>query len=428
MFQVDNREIDLPNRHFFNTRLTEVIARSPSGKIVVLFLKIERLMKIKESFGSAFYYKLSDQLTDRLKEVIAPSSYLSMIDDDAFAFFLVNTEQITNIDQQCRQILQQFQTPFQIEGLHIKLYVKIGTSIFPDHGNEPEQLLKNAYYALCKENGDEYNEYDPAIVHEQRQQFIIESELHRALLRDELFLMYQPQLHLKKNEVTGVEALIRWNHPTKGIISPALFIPIAEKSELILQIGEWVLETACKQLKKWHVYGHRHLHMSINLSVRQFQKRNVVERLKEIIDKNELDPSFMELEITESMAMTHTRDTLDTLQRMKRLGVKIALDDFGTGYSSLNHLKQLPIDRIKIDQSFIQDLSDPETATIVTTMIHMAKKLNIDVIAEGVESFEQFAFLKANGCETMQGYFISPPVASEEMMYTIQSLTKKAIF
>ncbi len=244
MFQVDNRENDLPNRHFFNTRLTEVIARSPSGKIVVLFLKIERLMKIKESFGSAFYYKLSDQLTDRLKEVIAPSSYLSMIDDDAFAFFLVNTEQITNIDQQCRQILQQFQTPFQIEGLHIKLYVKIGTSIFPDHGNEPEQLLKNAYYALCKENGDEYNEYDPAIVHEQRQQFIIESELHRALLRDELFLMYQPQLHLKKNEVTGVEALIRWNHPTKGIISPALFIPIAEKSELILQIGEWVLETA----------------------------------------------------------------------------------------------------------------------------------------------------------------------------------------
>jgi EAL domain-containing protein (putative c-di-GMP-specific phosphodiesterase class I) len=250
----------------------------------------------------------------------------------------------------------------------------------------------------------------------------LENALYKALDHDELVIYYQPQIDSKTNTIIGAEALLRWNHPTEGMISPVTFIPIAEETGLIVPIGRWVLKNACKQLKEWHTRGHSYMSLSVNLSGRQFEENNLVSMIKSTLAEIDLAPEFLHIELTENQIIKNTDITIKKMKQLKRLGVNIAIDDFGTGYSSLGYLKNFPIDALKIDKSFIQDIvKDDDNAAITNTIITLAQNLNLDVIAEGVETKEQLEFLWSKKCYIMQGFYFSKPIKAEE-------LTKKYLY
>jgi EAL domain-containing protein (putative c-di-GMP-specific phosphodiesterase class I) len=318
-----------------------------------------------------------------------------------------------------QRILATVAEPLWIEEQEFHLTCSIGVSLFPRDGLDADTLLKNAGTAThrTKELGrNAFQFYGPEMDARTNERLLLEGKLRRAIEQDELFLHYQPQIDLHTGTIVGVEALLRWKHPDLGLVSPGRFIPIAEETGLIVPIGEWVLRTACTQNKKWQDEGLPAFSVAVNLSARQFRQKDVAQRVAKVLQDTGLAAGFLELELTESLVMHNTESVIGTLKELNGMGLQLAIDDFGTGYSSLSYLKRFPVDRLKIDQSFVRDIaSDPDDAAIAQSIIALGHSLDLKVIAEGVETAEQLAFLKNARCDEAQGYYFSKPIPAEEI-------------
>ncbi|TWI59028.1 EAL domain-containing protein [Halalkalibacter nanhaiisediminis] len=406
----------LPNRRHLYEVLTEELLQS--SNMAILFLDLDRFKMINDSLGHLTGDLLLQKVSNRL-EACATKGVVFRHSGDEFILLIPHTNEV-EVKELAEKIIHQLNDPFDLEGHEIYISPSIGICLANHVGSNTsaQEFVKFAdiaMYQAKREGKNTYRFYSETIKSKTPTSLEMETKLHKALERNEFILHYQPQIDLQSGKIYGIEALIRWNHPHLGFISPAEFIPLAEETGLIVPIGEWVLHTACKQTMKWQEKGFPPLVVSVNLSARQFYQPNLVEMVCEVLKETKLNPAYLELEITESVTMDVGR-SIKILSDLKKLGVKISIDDFGTGYSSLAYLKKFPIDKLKIDQSFVRDcLKDASDATIVQTIISMAKNLHLRVIAEGVETQEQLLFLQEQLCHDAQGYFISKPLVFEDL-------------
>jgi diguanylate cyclase (GGDEF)-like protein len=386
----------------------------------VLFLDLDRFKVINDSLGHNIGDQLLQAVAARVQSCVRESDTVARLGGDEFTLLLPNLSRSDDAGPVAQKILEAIRNPFQIEGREFFITTSIGISLFPEDGTDSEALIKNADTAMyqAKEQGrDNYQLFNAHINARALQRIALEHGLRRALGASELQVHYQPIYDFRSGRITGMEALLRWKHPELGSIPPAIFIPLAESIGVMVPVGMWALRTACADAKRFHDAGHRNLSLAVNLSVCQLQQPDLVARVKEILDETGLPPRLLELEITESSAMQSPEASVRTLYDLKKLGIRISLDDFGTGHSSLSYLKRFPIDTLKIDQSFVRDItSDPDTAAIVTAIIAMGHSLRLKVIAEGVEFSEQATFLRRYGCDQMQGYLIKAPIPPDELL------------
>ncbi|MGE5703394.1 MAG: EAL domain-containing protein [Clostridia bacterium] len=407
---------NLPNRTLFHEKLSAALlqAKRKGEQVGVLFLDLDRFKNINDTLGHSIGDELLKEVAVRLAGCIRQGDAVSRQGGDEFTIFLTNStrDEVRDVAQ---RIIDSISLPITLEHLEMYITPSIGICMYPDDGEDIERLMKNADAAmyLAKECGkNNYQFFTEKLHQEIAHKLKLESELRRALDHQQLTLFFQPKMNINSGKVIGTEALIRWEHPELGLIPPIQFIPIAEETGLIVPIGEWVMRTACKQTKAWQEAGYGELSVAVNISLRQFMQSNLIEMITSILEETGLAPEYLELEITESMALD-VNYTIRILNRIKSLGIKISIDDFGTGYSSLSYLSQFPIDRLKIDQSFVRNLNASNQA-IVKTIIDMAHNMDIAVIAEGVESQEHEDFLKSQMCREVQGYFYSKPLPREE--------------
>lgn len=411
---------NLYNRRFVEERLISALTAAEKNQIkaAVMYLDVDRFKYVNDNLGHAMGDELLKLIAGRINRCIGTKDILGRMGGDEFTILLTGLEHKGRAVSIAENILQAMKEPFMIDNHEIYAATSIGISMYPDNSMDFQTLMKQADTALyrVKQQGkNHYQFYNSSMGVQDYKTFTLENALHKALERNEFILHYQPQMDLQSGKINGVEALIRWDHPDLGFISPCDFIPLAEETGLIVPIGEWVLRTACEQNRKWQDKGLPPFVVAVNLSARQFYQTDLVEMVSNVLKESRLDPQYLELEITESMTMDVDR-TITVLHDLKKSGVKISIDDFGTGYSSLNYLKKFPLDKLKIDQSFVREcLEDENDATIVQTIIAMAKNLNLHVIAEGVETKEHFLFLLQHLCHEVQGYFISKPVLPEEL-------------
>lgn len=414
----------LPNRNLLNNHLKQMLSETESNKsIAVLSIDLDRFKVINDTLGHSVGDKLLIEVSKRLRFLVHDKDIIFRQGGDEFIITLDNVtrEELSII---ANSIIEVLASPFKINSYEIFTTPSIGISLFPQDGETIEMLLKHAETAMYQAKKAGKNTYKFYSLSEESFEFNplqLEMDLHKALEREELILYYQPKVNLKTGELIGTEALIRWNHPKWGMVSPAKFIPIAEESGLIIPIGEWAIRQACIQNKKWQDQGYQ-FSISVNLSARQFLQSNLVQIVSTILEETKLEPKYLELEITESMTADIER-TITTLQELKRIGVRISIDDFGTGFSSLNYLKRFPVDTLKIDQSFVRELhNNPNDETIVKTIISMAHSLNLQVVAEGIETQEQLVFLQQHLCDGGQGYFFSKPRSPLELLSTFNEV------
>ncbi|WP_405108453.1 EAL domain-containing protein [Paenibacillus sp. FSL K6-1217] len=410
----------LPNRRRLMQRMEEVVHQSEQDKsrgfAGLVIMNINHFKNINDSLGHYAGDLLLQLVARRIGDEVRVNEELYSMGADEFAFLMTERTGLENCLVRAGELLRLFETPVGLESGEYHISLSMGVSIYPGDGDTAEQLIQNADTAVhnAKEQGVEIRRYIPAMQMKAKERLKLENDLRRALERGEFYLVYQPQVLLETEEIVGMEALLRWNHPKRGLVSPVDFIPIAEESGLIVPIGEWVLKTACMQNKMWQDAGYHPICVSINLSMRQFLQPNLAGKIDAILKDIGLDPCYVDLEITESMTLDK-ETAFDQLNRLKRLGVCISIDDFGTGYSSLHYLKNMPIDRLKIDRSFVSDvMEDSNNAAIVSTITSMAHHLKLKVTAEGVENKEQLHFLRQQHCHEAQGYLFSKPVKAAE--------------
>ena len=406
----------LPNRMLLNDRVNQAVnsAERRSKKVAVLFLDLDGFKHINDSLGHPIGDKLLQSVAKRLVGCVRSSDTVSRQGGDEFVVLLSETEHPEDAAITARRMLQAVAEGHSIDQHDLRVTTSIGVSVFPDDGLDAETLIKNADTAMyqAKENGRQsYQFFKPAMNVRAVERQSIEENLRRALELKEFSLHYQPKVKLATGEISGAEALIRWTHPTRGPVSPAHFIPVAEDCGLILPIGQWVLREACKQARTWLDAGLPLGTIAVNISSMEFRENNFLESVFTILGETGLDPTHLELELTESVLMKRAESAASVLKSLRTRGVRIAVDDFGTGYSSLSYLRKFPIDALKIDQSFVRQItSAPDDTTIVTAVISMGRSLNLRVVAEGVETREQLEFLRAHQCEEAQGYYFSRPV------------------
>lgn len=407
----------LANRNLFMDRLKQAQAyahRHESG-LAVLFIDLDNFKHINDSLGHDSGDLLLTQVASRLSDSVNEGDTVTRQGGDEFVLILSEEGDAQTVSQ---NILKAMSTPFDINGRELRITCSIGIACYPKDGEDQQTLLKNADAAMyrAKELGRNNAQYYTAGMNiKAMERLELENGLYHALARNEFLLHYQPQVDLRTGEIVGMEALVRWQHPERGLVSPAIFIPVAEDSGLIVPLGEWVLRTACAQNKAWQLAGHKPISVAVNLSARQFRQPGLVEKVADILKETELDPTCLELELTESLVMQDVEKTIATLSRLKVMGVKLSIDDFGTGYSSLSYLKRFPIDTLKIDQSFVRDITtDPDDAAIARSIISMAHDMQLRVIAEGVETEAQKSFLSLRRCDEIQGYLFSKPVPAVE--------------
>lgn len=410
----------LPNRLLLNDRVTQAIAfaRRHMKRLAVLFLDLDGFKHINDSLGHPIGDKLLQSIAKRLVDCGRASDTISRQGGDEFVVLLSEVEHSEDAAIAARRMLRAVAEPHSIGQHELHVTTSIGVSVYPDDGDDAETLVKNADTAMyqAKENGRQsYQFFKPAMNLRAVERQVIEEGLRRALERDEFALQYQPKINFRTGAITGAEALIRWTHPIRGSISPAQFIPVAEDCGLILPIGNWVLRKACEQARAWRDLGLPVATMAVNVSALEFRDQKFLDGLFAILKETDLDPHSLELELTESVLMKHAESAAAVLQTVRRKGIKVALDDFGTGYSSLSYLRNFPIDALKIDQSFVAQITAArDDASIVIAVISMARSLKLRVIAEGVETLEQLAFLQAHECDEAQGYYFSRPVVPEQ--------------
>ncbi|WKA51650.1 EAL domain-containing protein [Planococcus liqunii] len=407
---------DLPNRVLLNDRLKQMLAKSKARgkKLAVLYLDLDRFKLINDSLGHSYGDILLRESAERLRESIPEDAIVSRQGGDEFTIILPEINCKNDVLPLLEQVIDSFSKPYWLKGNEVYIKTSIGISMYPQDGDTAEVLIKNADAAMYKSkerSGTYYHFFESEMSNRNLESIKLENALYKALDNDELEIYYQPQIDSKTNTLIGAEALLRWIHPTEGMVSPVNFIPLAEETGLIIPIGKWVLENACRQLMEWHAEGYTELSISVNLSGRQFEEDNLVAMVEAIIKEQKIDPECLHIELTENQLIRNTGVTIKKMKELKKLGVKIAIDDFGTGYSSLGYLKNFPIDALKIDRSFVQDIEhDSDNAAITDTIITLAQNLKLNVIAEGVETQEQLDFLMSKDCYIMQGFFFSKPV------------------
>ncbi len=410
----------LPSRTLFQDRLDQALtyANRHESMLAVLLIDLDDFKTINDSLGHHTGDQLLKQLATRLTGSLREGDTVARLGGDEFVVILDNVASEEDASVVTQKILKLGIEPFTIDSHELFVTCSIGIASYPKDGEDAETLLKNADAALyrAKDQGRNNAQFCSAEMNAKAlQRLTLENNLRNALKRQEFLLHYQARVDLHSGEITGMEALVRWQHPKQGLIPPGRFIPVAEDSGLIVPLGAWVLRTACAQNKAWQAAGLKPVCVAVNLSARQFRQQDLVELVTRILQETGLDAVYLELELTESMMMQNVEATIATLTRLKAIGVKFSIDDFGTGYSSLSYLKRFPIDSLKIDQSFVRDLStDPNDAAITKTIISMAHDLGLRVIAEGVETQEQETFLRLHHCDEMQGYFFSKPVPAKE--------------
>jgi diguanylate cyclase (GGDEF)-like protein/PAS domain S-box-containing protein len=410
----------LPNRMLLNDRVGQAInlAHRHTKKVAVLFLDVDGFKHINDSLGHPVGDKLLQSIASRLVDCVRGSDTVSRQGGDEFVVLLSEVEQPEDAAISARRMLQAVAQSHSIDHHDLHVTSSIGISIYPDDGPDAETLIKNADTALyqAKEKGRQSHQFFEFAMNVQAvERQSIEEMLRRALQRNDFRLHYQPKINLRTGEIIGAEALIRWTHPVRGPITPAQFIPVAEDCGLILPIGKWVLREACKQARVWLDAGLNLPTMAVNISAMQFRDENFLEGVFAILEDTGLDPRSLELELTESVLMKHADSAASILKSLKAKGVQLAIDDFGTGYSSLSYLRKFPVDALKIDQSFVRQITTaPAETTIVAAVISMGRSMKLRVVAEGVETQEDLAFLQAHQCDEAQGYYFSPAVPPEK--------------
>ena len=418
---------DLPNQLLLGDRITVAIAsaRRHSNTFAVLFLDLDNFKHINDSLGHPLGDKLLQSVAKRLVECVRGTDTVSRQGGDEFVILLTDVEQPVDAALTARRMLHAVAEPHLIDGHDLHITASIGVSVYPDDGLDAEALIKNADTAMyqAKENGRQGYQFFKAEMNVRavERQFI-EEGLRRALERREFVLHYQPVIDLATGEITGAEALIRWMHPTRGLVPPVQFISVAEDCGLIVPIGAWVLRTACLQARAWIDAGLPKITMAVNASALEFRDENFLEHMFAILSETDLDPKSLVLELTESVLMKHAELATTILQSLRERGVQVAIDDFGTGFSSLSYLRKFPLDALKIDQSFVRqiDSADGDT-TIVTAVIALAQSLNLRVIAEGAEAPAELKFLRAHHCDEVQGYYFSRPVVAEQFAKLLET-------
>jgi diguanylate cyclase (GGDEF)-like protein len=411
----------LPNRLMLNQRLDRALSRHrrTGSKLAILFMDLDRFKVINDSLGHAVGDVLLCQVADRLRAQSREGDTVARMGGDEFVVLIENRDNLNDISACARRLVEELSAPYSLGKKDCHVTLSIGISVFPSDGRDSQALLKAADVAMyrAKELGrNNYQYYLPSMNVHTLERLELESDLSRALERGEFLLHYQPKVDIATGLIIGTEALLRWKHPVRGLVPPLDFISLAEETGLIVPIGEWVLATACAQNKLWQDMGLTKLGISVNLSARQFSDSTLLAKLTRIIRASGLDPSSLELEITESVVMSHGARAVAVLEQLKSIGVRIAIDDFGTGYSSLGYLKRFPIDTIKVDRSFIRDIpADPSDKKIARAIIAMAHALRLKVVAEGVENAEQLRFLRAQHCDAVQGYFLFRPLPADEV-------------
>jgi len=412
----------LPNRNLFNERLAYVykLAKRNNSSFSLLLIDLDRFKHVNDSLGHHIGDLLLEQVGQRLSTCLRGVDTVARIGGDEFTVTLTELQKKEDAAIVAEKIIEELSHPFEIHGQLIHIGCSIGITSYPNDGENLHAMLKNADMAMyeVKEKGkNAYAFFSSDMTEHANQRMELEKDLYSALLNNELYLNYQPIINLQDETICGVEALLRWSHPKHGQVSPDKIISIAEESDLILKVGKWVLTTACKQISSWHKQGFSDLHMAINMSTRQFEeKADSVTLLKKLIQQNQLPERIIQLEITENLMLEDSKLILNSLFELKNLGISLSVDDFGTGYSSLSYLRRFPIDILKIDQSFIRDFNQGSGEdTLVKAILAMGQSLNMKVIAEGVETKEQLMFLKAHGCNYVQGYYFSKPVSANEI-------------
>ncbi len=425
----------LPNRAHLYDMISLALNRGhqKSNKFALLFLDLDHFKQVNDTLGHNAGDLLLRQVSSRLKEAIRRTDTVARTEEgeknkklaetiarlggDEFVVLLDQVDRVEDAAYAARRICTELAKSFNLDGHEVSITTTIGISIFPADGDTAEELLKHADVAMyhAKEQGrNGYQFYSQSIHNLALERFALERDLRKSLETDGFHLEYQPKVALKNGAVTGLEALVRWNHPERGNVSPADFIPLAEETGLIVPLGEWVLQTACEQMVEWLDAGIPPFIMAINCSSIQLVRTDMAVVIKNALDSTGLNPAYLEVELTESLLLEDVEEGINILQALKDLGLHVSIDDFGTGFSSLSYLKRLPVDKLKIDQSFIKDLTtDPGDAAIVTSMITLAHNLDLTVIAEGVESAEQLGFLRAERCDEIQGFLISKPLPAD---------------
>jgi len=411
----------LPNRLLFGDRLQMAVnhARRYRQRVAVLFVDIDRFKVINDSLGHTRGDRLLQDVAERLRDCLREDDTIARFGGDEFTLLLSSVARVEDALSVAGKILKALEAPFPQAGRELFVTPSIGIALYPDDGQDLETLVKNAdaaMYQAKEQGGNRYQLYTPALNAMALGLLTMENELHQALAREEMVVHYQPLLELRSGRIHGVEALVRWRHPQKGLLLPQEFISLAEVTGLIAPLGLFVLRTACAQVKAWQQEGHPELTMSVNLSARQLQDPDLPQQVLGVLEETGLEPRFLDLEITENNAMQSAASTIAVLSRLKAEGVRVSIDDFGIGYSSLSYLRQLPIDTLKIDQSFVRNIGTVRgDSAIVTAVIVMAHALKLEVVAEGVETGTQLAFLSARRCDRIQGFFFSHPVRPEEL-------------
>ncbi len=412
---------NLPNRLLLDARLSHAIERAKRSKlqVAVVFIDLDHFKTINDSLGHAAGDELLVAISKRLLNCVREDDTIARLGGDEFIIIIEQVHDIGDLDHLLKKIMKATSDKIVIKGHDIRSTASIGISIYPDDGDNAEQLMSNADAAMyyVKENGrQKYHFYTSELTSSAYDRVILETDLNLALENNQLVVYYQPQVSLQSKKIIGVEALIRWHHPEYGLLAPKQFLPVAEQSNLINRIGEFVLNTACSQIVSWKQQGLPIETVAVNISGHQIHHGNLPETLQDILQQTQCQPDWLELEITEGFILNKTKQAIATLLKLRDLGLSLAIDDFGTGYSSLSYLKKLPVNKLKIDRSFVSDINnDMEDAALVHAIIAMGKSLNLKLIAEGVENTSHEVFLSAHGCDLAQGYFYSKPVPAEKI-------------
>ena len=422
----------LPNRKSFYLQLEETLAlsyqwdgherRSGHDKWALLFLDLDRFKDINDTLGHDMGDELLKAVAIRLRDCLRKKDYIFRLGGDEFTIILNNLSQDLDTIKVIQKIQQEIARPFHVKTHVLYMTTSIGVSVYPTDGEEVEILVKNADMAMyaAKEEKGGYRFYTEQMNLKALERMQLESSLRTALQENQFVLYYQPLVD-ERNRIIGMEALLRWNHPQLGMISPGRFIPIAEETGTIVPIGEWVLRCACEQTRKWRDMGYTELYVAVNLSTRQFREQNLVETVEHVLETTGLPANCLKLEVTESGIMEDAEDAVVKMKILRAVGIRFSIDDFGTGYSSLSYLKRFPIDTLKIDRSFVMDsLTSRDDQEIIKTIISMAQNLNIEALAEGVETKEQQEFLRRHGCHMMQGYYFGRPMSDQEFEKILQ--------
>lgn len=410
----------LPNQALLKDRLQQAIAlaRRNEQMLAVMLVNLDRFKIINDTLGYVTSDQLLQEVATRLSGCVRDSDTVARLGSDEFALLLTQIGRAEDAAKVAQGIKDVLESPFHFAGQELFAQASIGISLHPDDGSDAMALLKTAGTALNRakeQGGNDYQFYTSGRTTKALRQLVLENNLRPGLEREEFLVYYQPQVNIESFQIVGIEALVRWQHPGLGLLYPQEFIRMAEESGLIVSLGEWILRAACVQSKSWQDAGFEPLRLAINLSARQFQQPRLIPIIEQILTETGLDPRYLEFELTEGSVMKDPDEAIKKLNELKQMGVTISIDDFGTGHSSLSYLKRFPIDTLKIDQSFVREIStDPEVTAIVTAIITLAHALKLNVIAEGVETEEQLKFLRSLGCDEVQGFLFSKPISADE--------------